>query len=93
MTATSVMPGMARIALALFSDTTVPLMVGGRTTMVGSAPGTCRSMANCFCPVTMSSASMRFCGVPRIRNVEGDLSSGRATRCVRVLAASAASSP
>ena len=44
--------------------TTVPLIVGGRQTIVGSAPGTSRSIANCLRPVTMSSASIRFCGVP-----------------------------
>jgi hypothetical protein len=40
------------------------LIVGGRHTIVGSAPGTSRSIANSLRPVTMSSASRRFCGVP-----------------------------
>ena len=38
----------------------VPLSVGGRHTMVGSASGTSRSIANFFLPVTMSRASTRL---------------------------------
>ena len=54
-----------RQTCALFeTDSAVPLIVGGRQTIVGSAPGTSRSMANFLVPVTMSSASIRGCGVP-----------------------------
>ena len=46
------------------SDLGVPLSVGGRHTMVGSASGTSRSIANFFLPVTMSRASTRLTGLP-----------------------------
>ena len=59
-TATSVMPGIARTSAALRTDRTVPLIVGGRHTIVGSAPGTSRSMANFLRPVTAARASTRL---------------------------------
>ncbi len=62
--ATSVTPGIARIAFSLRSDLGVPLSVGGRHTMVGSASGTSRSIENFFLPVTMSRASTRLTGLP-----------------------------
>src|SRR4051794_3541397 len=67
-TATSVTPGMARTAAAFATLITVPLMVGGRHTMAGSAPGTTWSMAKVLRPVTMSTASTRVCGVPMTLN-------------------------
>ena len=52
----------------------MPLIVGGRQTIVGLAFGTSSSIAKRLRPVTMSSASTRFCGVPTTRNCERDLS-------------------
>ena len=54
----------------------LPLIVGGRATIVGLASGTTsRSIANCLRPVTMSSASIRFCAVPSTVNADAGLSS------------------
>lgn len=63
-TATSVMPGMACTAATFCTETTVPLIVGGRQIIAGIAPATLTSIANCLRPVTASRASIRFCGVP-----------------------------
>ena len=46
MIATSVTPGIALTAAAFWTDARVPLIVGGRQTIVGSASGTSRSIAN-----------------------------------------------
>ena len=59
MITTSVTPGIALTAARLRTARRVPLIVGGRQTIVGSAPGTSRSIANCLWPVTMSWASTR----------------------------------
>ena len=91
-TATSVTPGMARTADLLFTETTVPLIVGGRATIVGSAPGTRRSMANCLRPVTMSAASIRLCAVPRMVKLDTGFSVA-VIALVEVAAAAVASSP
>ena len=64
MIATSVTPGIAFTAAAFLTDSAVALIVGGRQSIVGSASGTSRSIANCLRPVTASSASIRRCGVP-----------------------------
>ena len=64
MIATSVIPGIAWTAARLRTALRLPLIVGGRHSIVGSAPGTSRSIANCLRPVTASSASIRRCGVP-----------------------------
>ena len=90
--ATSVTPGIARTAASLRSCFGVPLSVGGRHTIVGSASGTSRSIANFFCPVTMSRASTRFAGVPMTVKESRSLSS-TSTFFVVGLAAFAASSP
>ena len=50
MIATSVTPGIAFTCAALLTLSAVPLIVGGRHTIVGSAPGTSRSIANCLRP-------------------------------------------
>ena len=76
----------------LATDRTVPLIVGGRQTMVGRASGTSRSMANFLRPVTMSSASTRPRGVPMTVNSDRGFSA-TATCRVRSLAAVRASSP
>ena len=53
MTATSVTPGIALTSVAVGdAPARVPLIVGGRQTIVGSALGTSRSIANCLLPVT-----------------------------------------
>ena len=70
MTATSVIPGIALTAARFATDRTVPLIVGGRQTIVGSALGTARSIVNVLRPVTASSASIRFCGVPISANAD-----------------------
>ena len=67
-------------------------MVGGRQTIVGSAPGTSRSIANCFVPVTISSASIRGCGVPTSVCCEAGFSCASTAR-VRAAAAMAVSDP
>lgn len=46
MSATSVTPGIARTVAPLRILCAPPLIVGGRQTIVGSAPGTVRSIAN-----------------------------------------------
>ena len=58
-TATSVTPGMARISPRLATEPTLPLIVGGRHTMVGMASGTFRSSVNRLRPVTAARASIR----------------------------------
>ena len=78
-------PGIALTWSRLATLCTLPLIVGGRQTMVGSALGTSRSSANCFCPVTAARASMRRCGVPTSENREGDFR--RATTALLRLAA------
>ena len=70
----------------------VPLIVGGRQTIVGIAPGTSRSIANCFVPVTISSASIRGCGVPTSVCCEAGFSCA-STACVREAAAALVSEP
>ncbi len=67
-------------------------MVGGRQTIVGSASGTSRSIANFFLPVTMSRASTRLAGLPITSNEEVGLRSTLTERVV-LLAALVASSP
>lgn len=61
---TSVTPGMAVTSARLATAPGLPLMVGGRQTMVGFAPGTSRSIANFLRPVTASRASIRSWGRP-----------------------------
>ena len=51
-------------AARFFTDCARPLIVGARQIMVGSASGTCRSIAKVFAPVTAARASVRRCGVP-----------------------------
>ena len=48
MIATSVMPGMRLTSAALRMPSALPLIVGARQTIVGSASGTSMSIANCF---------------------------------------------
>ncbi len=67
-----------------------PLIVGGRQSIVGSASGMCRSIANVLRPVTMSTASMRA-AASRSADFEAGFSCA-STRVVSVTAASAASS-
>lgn len=62
-------PGMAPTAAAFCTDLTVPLMVGGRRTMVGMGTtpprsAGARSRVYFLAPVTISRASTRFWGVP-----------------------------
>ncbi len=91
---TSVMPGIAfDRGQVLHRRRTVPLIVGGRQTMVGSAPGTSRSIANFLRPVTTSRASIRLRGVPMTVNFDAVLERDRDTATVVVLAAFTASSP
>ncbi|WP_440902101.1 hypothetical protein, partial [Actinosynnema sp.] len=66
-TATSVTPGIARTCARLSTVDTRPLVVGGRHTVVGFAPGASRSIVNRLRPVTASSASTRVQGVPMTR--------------------------
>ena len=68
MIATSVIPGIAFTRAMFLTASAVPLIVGGLHNIVGNAPGTSRSIANCLRPVTMSSASILRCGVPTSRN-------------------------
>lgn len=89
---TSVTPGMARTSARLATERTVPLMVGGRQTMVGRASGTWRSIANFLRPVTASRASTRRCPVPMTRNRARSLRV-TATAVSDSAAAFAASSP
>lgn len=95
MIATSVTPGSFSTSALLRTAFGVPLSVGGRQIIVGSAPGTSRSIANCFLPVTMSSASSRVCGLPSTLNSLEPLSLlGSSCTCLVVLdAAFVASSP
>lgn len=90
--ATWVTPGMARTAALFLILRGEPLRVGGRHTMVGSAPGTSRSIANFFLPVTMARPSTRLVGVPMTLNAAVSLSS-TSTSLVVGLAALVASSP
>ena len=92
MSATSVIPGMALTCARFLTERGVPLIVGGRQTIVGLAFGTSSSIAKRLRPVTMSSASTRFCGVPTTRNCERDLSCAL-TVAVSDTAAFALSSP
>ncbi len=85
-------PGIARISRLLRSRLGVPLSVGGRQTIVGSAPGTWRSIAKSFCPVTARRASSRLRGWPMTEKSVAALSSTWTGRSV-ALAALLASSP
>ena len=67
------------------------MIVGGRHSIVGSAFGTWRSIANCLRAGDVSSASIRRCGVPTIVNVRLQL--GRATAVVLATDAREASAP
>jgi hypothetical protein len=78
MITTSVTPGMALTAARLPADCTVPLIVGGRHTIVGNALATFTSIANLLRPVTMSRASTRPRAVPITVNFDGSLSCTRA---------------
>ncbi len=68
-----------------------PLSVGGRQTIVGSAPGTCRSIANFFRPVTAARASSRLRGVPMTEKSDRGLRSTRTARSVGLAALVASS--
>ena len=92
MIATSVTPSIAMTCASFRTASAVPLIVGGRQTIVGSAPGTSRSIANCFVPVTISSASIRGCGVPTSVCCEAGFSCA-STACVREAAAALVSEP
>ncbi len=83
---TSVTPGIAWTLAWLRTDSALPLMVGGRHSIVGSAPGTLRSIANCLAPVTMSCPSIRLCGVPTIVCCDA----GFSATCIRVVRLTAA---
>ena len=72
----------------LLSRFGVPLSVGARQTMVGSAPLTFRSVVNVFLPVIASRASVRPWPVPITRKDELSL---RVTSTRRVCFAAAAS--
>ena len=72
---TSVMPGIARTSLRLWTVSALPLIVGGRQTMQGLASATLRSKANCLRPVTASRASTRLVGFPTMVNSDAALSS------------------
>ena len=74
-THTPITPGMALMVPKLLTRTTVPMMVGGRRTMVGLALGTGMSIVNCFLPVTMARASMRPALLPTTLYCEADLGS------------------
>ena len=91
-TATSVMPGIASTSAWLRTALGLPLIVGGRQTIVGLASGTSRSRAYFFLPVTALRASSRRCGVPITVNSEAGLRSTVTDR-VRSVAAFSASSP
>lgn len=88
----SVMPGIARTSARFSTERTVPLIVGGRHTIVGSASGTRRSIANVLRPVTASSASILPRPVPMTVNSEGSFSTTE-TWLVATPAAFTASSP
>jgi hypothetical protein len=66
-------------------------MVGGRHTMVGKASGMSKSVTNCLRPVTMSSPSVRFVGLPMILNSDSGLSWTSSCRFVWLAAFSASS--
>ena len=90
--ATWVTPFIFRICFSLRSRTGRPRCVGGRQTIVGLAPLTCRSVEKSFCPVTAALASVRLRPVPMTRYS----SRGRSvtpTCLMTWLAASAARSP
>ena len=92
MIATSVIPGIAWTWAMLSTASADALMVGGRHNIVGSAPAVFRSIANCFRPVTMSTASILRWAVPISVNCEAGFSCvGTAT--VLETAARWASSP
>lgn len=74
MVATSVIPGIARTSARFSTDRTLPLIVGGLHTIVGRAPGMFRSIAKVLRPVTASSASIRFWGLPMTVNSDRGLS-------------------
>ena len=57
MVSTAITPGMANTAARLLTRTTVPRNLDGIRRIVGTAPGTFRSIVNFFLPVTMSRAS------------------------------------
>ena len=89
--ATSWTPGIARTRRWLRSRRGVPLSVGARQTIVGSAPATWRSVTYCLRPVTASRASIRGRPTPTTRKSAGSLSRTSTGRVV-VLAAARASS-
>ena len=72
--ATCVTPSMRRILARFSSRRGVPLSVGGRQTMVGSAPSTRRSIEKSFWPVTAARASSRSYGWPTTVKSEGSFS-------------------
>jgi hypothetical protein len=88
---TSVTPGIERTSSRLSIDSTVPLIVGGRAIIVGSASGTSRSIVYFLRPVTAATTSSRRCSVPMTLNSSVGLSSATASR-VTSLAAAVASS-
>ncbi len=70
----------------------LPLSVGARQTMVGSAPATCRSVVNVLRPVTAASASTRLWDLPMTAKSAASLSTTSTLRVVED-AARVASSP
>ena len=88
---TATTPGMA-LAAASSTVATVPLIVGGRATTQGSAPGTARSCVYFARPVTMSRASMRVVGRPMSSKSSASLGTG-STAGTRTWAAAVDSSP
>ena len=80
-------PGSPDTWARLSSRFGVPLSVGARQTIVGSASLTRRSVVNVFLPVTASSASSRFWPTPTTRNA---LASLRVTSTLRPRFAAAA---
>ena len=61
---TWVTPGIRSTSRRLRTRTGVPLRVGARHTIVGSAPLTCRSVVKSLRPVTAATASTRLVGRP-----------------------------
>lgn len=78
-TTTSVTPGMRATAPRLSTARTRPLIVGARQTIVGRAPGTSRSIAKRFSPVTIDRPSIRAWSLPRSFSALVGFSVGRTT--------------
>ena len=89
---TWVTPGIFSTSALFLIESGVPLSSGARQTIVGSASGTSRSIANFFLPVTASRASTRRCGLPTTACSEVSFSS-TSTFSVVGFAALAAASP